>query len=86
MKVAIANKNLVNLKIFNRLYLSDNIPPSNENKITGVRLAVITNPSNISESVKVRINHNLPYTSDHIPILENKAASQKRRYSLNLNE
>ena len=40
----------------------------------------------ISDSVRVRISHSLPYTRDHIPILEKKAAIQNNLYSRNLKQ
>ena len=56
-----------------------------ENNI-GVKFAVNTNPKKISDSVSVRISHSLPYTRDHIPILEKKAAIQNNLYSRNLKQ
>ena len=81
INVTKAKSNLVERTICNLLCLSEIIPPKSENSNIGARLAVITNPSIISDSVNVLISHNLPYTNDHIPIFENNAAIQNNLYS-----
>tara|TARA_B100001250_G_scaffold164883_1_gene141841 strand:+ start:13221 stop:13556 length:336 start_codon:yes stop_codon:yes gene_type:complete len=84
-KVKKQNINLVNLKILKRLYLSAITPPRILKRSTGVKVALATKPNIASESVRVLINHNLPYIRAHIPILEKKAAIQNNLYSFDMN-
>ena len=83
--VTTANMSRVNRTIVRRLNRSARTPPHMEKINTGNKFAVATSPSISSDPVSDRIRNRRPYTSDHIPILENAAAIQNRRYSRNLN-
>ena len=84
-RVAIANISRVIRIILSLLNLSASTPPQIEKISTGPRFAVATRPRVTSDSVRVRINHIRPQTSDHIPMLENAAAIQNNLYSRYLN-
>ena len=59
-KVIKQNIRRVKRKIFNLLYLSATTPPKILSNNTGVKFALETSPSIVSESVIVLISHSLP--------------------------